>query len=343
MIETIRAVIEGIRGSVSEGYANETGRYAGAILLVVLLIAMSGYMAAAGGVSVDFSLGTPETGADDGDLRAVHSERGDGNERRAESSGGAPGAGADADAPTDGDALETAVLDPDVTDTDGDGIPDVMERQCTKSYPDADPLRQDVYVEVDSVDGVALSEESVATLERAFADAPVENPGDSGVAIHFIRSDGDLPQGQSVNDDARPGEYNDVEDYRENHFQHAPAGYHYLLVSTEVAYKGEEYYAGAGEPGTAIVESYDRDGIMASLVLHELGHSFGLDRSDEGVDAREYSQTAYQSVMNYNALYEMTTYSDGEDEVGRNEWRYVAENRHQPTIETGADGCPAIP
>jgi hypothetical protein len=38
----------------------------------------------------------------------------------------------------------------------------------------------------------------------------------------------------------------------------------------------ETSYAGAGQRGTVGLEHYEDDGVMASLITRELGHSFGL-------------------------------------------------------------------
>ena len=349
MIGDIAAALARIRGAGSatvakgeeaDGDGADHGRLwrVLGVCAIVLLVSLSGYMAAAGGVTVDFSLDGSDAAPQPSGAGAAGSPAGVVDSSDADEND------ADGDGLTDRAEREVYGTDPAVPDTDGDGIADGMEVACDAAYPGADPLRQDVYIELDSVEGADLSERSVDQLRQSFADAPVENPsGESGIALHVVRSDAGLHEQGAVNDDARPGAYNDVQDYRSAHSQREAAGYYYLLVATDAAYNGDAYYAGAGRPGFAVVESYDRNKVMASLVLHELGHAFGIDGAKRGVDGREYTNAEYHSVMNYNALYDITTYSDGTDAVGRDEWGYVANDRHQPTIATSNGAlCPAI-
>lgn len=347
MIGDIVAAFGRIRGAVSagfevpgvdvEGVLHGRGRRVLVVVLVLVLVSLSGYLAAASGVAVESTLGGNADGA-------TTSSGGAGSPQGLVGTSAVGEPDADGDALTDRAEREDYGTDPGARDTDGDGISDGMEVGCTGAYPDADPLQQDVYVELDSVEGADLSKASVAKLREAFANAPVDNPGgESGIAFHVVRSDVGLAQGESVNDDPRQGPNNDVEEYRDAHFQRNAAGYYYVLVSTNAAYNGDAYYAGAGKPGTAVVESYDRNSVMASLVIHEMGHAFGIDGGQRGVDARKYSNGEYHSVMNYNALYDITTYSNGTDAVGRDEWDYVANSRHIPDISTaGGSVCPAI-
>lgn len=330
MIGSIGDVVGNARRTTSGAVGRGDSRRLAGITILLLLVGLSGYVAA-GGATVDLSLGNQsDASVPAGDLPE----------------GVVPGADGSVDADGDGITDEAEVeiygTDPTRADTDGDGIDDGAEITCA-AYADADPLRQDVFLELDTTAGTNLSAESVDQLERAFAEAPVDNPGgESGIALHVVRSDAGLPDRGSVNDGPRPGPFNDVEDYKDDYYQYEAAGYYYLLVATDAAYNGDDYYAGAGEPGTAIVEHYDRDGVMSSLVLHEMGHAFGIHAGAKGVDTREYTRDEYHSVMNYNALYATTTYSDGAGEVGRNEWAHVADDRYRPPTETGGDLCPAI-
>ncbi len=51
------------------------------------------------------------------------------------------------------------------------------------------------------------------------------------------------------------------------------------------------------------MERFDSPKITASLFMHEFGHAMGLDAHQDGIDEERYSQTEYDSVMNYNGLY----------------------------------------
>jgi len=134
----------------------------------------------------------------------------------------------------------------------------------------------------------------------------------------------------SVDSSPRPGDHNDLQDYRERYVDHGDSGYYYVLVTTEAAFQGDDYYAGSGVDGAAVAESFDSPKITSSLLMHELGHAFGLGPAEVGVDEETFDASEYRSVMNYNALYEVETYSDGSGEVGRDEWAFVTEDRYRP-------------
>ena len=106
---------------------------------------------------------------------------------------------------TDGDGLtDTAEIDtfgtnPNRTDTDGDGYPDGMEVRCARSLPDADPLRTDIYVEVDAAEPEMLSADVRRSIRETFVDAPVSNPdGSTGIDIHLITNNTDLSANGTV-------------------------------------------------------------------------------------------------------------------------------------------------
>jgi len=246
---------------------------------------------------------------------------------------------------TDGDGLsDTAERDefgtaPNRTDTDGDGYPDGMEVRCTGVLPDADPLRTDIYVEVDAAGPEMLSDDVRRSVRETFADAPVSNPdGSTGIDIHLVTNDTGLAANGTVYSKSRDGAGNDIYDFRSAHFDRRAAGYYYVLLADDVAYAGDDYYVGAGRPGIAAFEPFDATRITASLFMHEFGHAVGLDGYQDGIDERRYSTDEYDSVMNYNGLYTQLTYSDGTDSVGRNEWDYVAEDRYRPAVECAANG-----
>jgi len=254
---------------------------------------------------------------------------------------------------TDGDGLtdyqERAVYEtaPNQSDTDGDGIPDGAEVRCSAVYPDADPLRQDIYVEVDASDNLTLANDTVAEITRTFDSAPVSNPhGPDGIDLHIVPNDTDLAADGAVDSTVRDGDHNDIHDYYDDHFDRRDAGYYYVVVTSEVAFEGDSYYVGTGEPGMAAIEPLAETELTASLFMHEMGHSFGIGPDLDGVDANRYDADEYESVMNYNALYERLGYSDGTDEVGRDEWAHVGDDRYQPSVDCPDDdcatGCPAV-
>jgi len=253
--------------------------------------------------------------------------------------------GTDTDGDGLSDSLERSVYgtDPTDADTDGDGYPDGMEVRCEQVLPDADPLRTDIYVEVDSTQSTTLSDPVRASIVETFDNAPVSNPdGSTGIDIHLATDDTNLSVNGTVYSKPRAGPGNDIYDFRANHSEARSDGYYYVLLTEDVAYNGDDYFVGAGRPEIAAMERFDSTRITASLFMHEFGHAMGLNAHQDGIDEERYSRTEYDSVMNYNGLYRQLTYSNGTDSVGRNEWQFIAENRTQPDVQCVENGtCPS--
>jgi|AntDeeMinimDraft_4_1070355.scaffolds.fasta_scaffold00255_20 hypothetical protein len=325
------------------------------VFVVSLAVLTTGFLVAGGPVPDQDDAGertaasAPESGADQQHADDAGDGNGDGGGSDGASAARPPrgivGPNESGATDTDGDGITDEAerdiygTDPTDPDTDGDGYADGMEVACGGLLPGADPRHHDVFVEVDTVSGTQLDPAAVERLRAAFADAPVENPdGESGIALHVRRSDSGLPVNGSVDSSPRPGDHNDLQDYRERYVDHGDSGYYYVLVTTEAAFQGDDYYAGSGVDGAAVAESFDSPKITSSLLMHELGHAFGLGPAEVGVDEETFDASEYRSVMNYNALYEVETYSDGSGEVGRDEWAFVTEDRYRPPVECGDDG-----
>jgi len=242
------------------------------------------------------------------------------------------GNGSDDDSDGLNDTAERiAGTDPQDPDTDGDGIPDGPEVDATERYPEADPLHHDIYVEVDATGDEQLNLSVIVRIQRAFADAPVDNPdGEQGIDVHVLVDDHGLVGNETIYSRHRPGTRNDIYDFRGGTFDARESGYYYVLLTDDAAYDGDPRYVGGGRPGVVVMETFDRPLLTASLFMHELGHAFGLDASTEGIDEKRYSTAQYDSVMNYRGLYNQLSYSNGTDLVGRDEWAFVANERHQP-------------
>jgi len=252
---------------------------------------------------------------------------------------------ADTTTDTDGDGLSDSLersvygTDPTDPDTDGDGYPDGMEVRCGQVIPGADPLRTDIYVEVDSTQSTTLSDSVRASIVETFDSAPVSNPdGSTGIDIHLVTDETDLSVNGTVYSKHQPGPGNDIYDFRNNHSEYRSEGYYYVLITDDVAYNGDDYFVGAGRPEIAAMERFDSTKITASLFMHEFGHAMGLDAHQDGIDEERYTRTEYDSVMNYNGLYTQLTYSNGTDNVGRNEWEFVAESRTRPDVRCAENG-----
>jgi len=194
MIGDIAAAVGRARGIASARFRGARRRHAVGLVIVVVFLALSGYLAA-GDVTVDFGTGEDVERVQGGAVAAD-----------AENGRLPPGVvtGTETDRPdTDDDGLadraerEIYGTDPTESDTDGDGIPDGAEVGCSDAYPDADPLREDVYVEVDAVEGADLATASADALREIFADAPVAvriaeslHTGTTGSGIKTTRQTG---------------------------------------------------------------------------------------------------------------------------------------------------------
>jgi hypothetical protein len=198
-----------------------------------------------------------------------------------------------------------------------DGSPNEAEAKC----------EYDIYIEIDTTGNNSLSPETKRIIVNAFERAPVSNSNvSSGIDIHLIENDTGLRANGTVHSQPKPGAGNDIYDFYSNHSDYSDRGYYYVLVTDDVAFNGSSEYAGAGTDGIAAMELTGRPEYTASLFMHELGHAMGLRADMEGIDERTYSGDEYDSVMNYNGMYGKTTYSDGTDEVGRDEWELIIED-----------------
>jgi probable HAF family extracellular repeat protein len=215
-------------------------------------------------------------------------------------------------------------LDPD---TDGDGLRDSWEIDgipYTDSagiihrfmLPDADPMRKDLYVEVDAMDGFSLTGEAVGYLENAFENAPLTNPGSAdGIAIHILRDELDLPHVPVwETDGCWPLDFDDVRAaYYGTAMERADPDAEALLGAKAKAYRycvvadrsGPASIGGCGNHpgdnfvmylGGATYEPIDQ----AAVFMHELGHNLGLGHGG-GDDIN--GKPNYPSVMNYTLSY----------------------------------------
>ena len=213
---------------------------------------------------------------------------------------------------------------PTVADTDGDGFPDGVEVERSDLLPDADPLRFDIYVEVDYIDENPMSERDYERVRTGLNSSEFRNPnGEQGMALHIV-------EGEEVE---RVGTGNNPAAYQEA-FQnetYACAGYHYAMVT------GEQEWAtalGVGSPGRFIVT----DNGTGDTFMHELGHSLGLGYRGSGGELHgtfEYPWAQYQSVMNYNfPPIAQPRFSDGtESFAAHDDWGYLNRNAYTPGWE----------
>lgn len=221
--------------------------------------------------------------------------------------------------------------DPVDEDTDGDGLEDGIEANDDGPLGDADPLRMDVFVELDYMADERPSDRALNMVVDAYADATIENPdGSTGIVLHVV-VDEELDRQTST-------DWDDLAQIQQNHSAFYGYGYRYAVAAHNVLAGGDA--AGSANLGRFMLQtgwpeySEGRDDYpidnQALVFMHELGHSLGLLPSDfEGIDSEEYSFREYRSVMNYNvADHEELVYNSGEP---FDDWQHIAEEIYTPT------------
>jgi hypothetical protein len=238
------------------------------------------------------------------------------------------------------DAREHEVLgtDPTDRDTDNDGLADGYEAAESGPLSEGDPLRRDVFLEVDYMASEKPNPEAIDAVQEAYANAPIENPdGSTGITLHVVVDD-------EVEHEA-PTTMTDLTVIMFDNFDHNEQGYHYAVAVEDVEREDGTNLGGLARSGsdngqfiyqTDYPESdraYPTD-VEASLFMHELGHSVGLGSYQfEGIDSREFAYENYSSVMNYNAPYDELSYSSGEP---FDDWGYIESNLYTPVVRAGA-------
>ena len=241
-------------------------------------------------------------------------------------------------ADTDDDGLDDVAeldlgTDPVDADTDDDGIPDGHEVDDGTRFPDADPLKVDIYVEVDSFGSAELPKHEGRAVVEEFREAPVGPDGSEGWNLHLVYDDSAVDScGCAVGMHDQPsGERGRYHEYRREYFDREGMAYHYLLVVPMVDNGGmRSGYVRIGQAnhGDMLVEHLSRRDATGSVFMHELGHSLGLSSSDfEGIDDDGYTPGEYRSVMNYNLHSEYYGFSSSEP---FDDWAALEEDMYVP-------------
>ena len=236
------------------------------------------------------------------------------------------GASFDDDRGTDSGSAYVFLGEPDL-DTDGDGLLDDWEENgipytgvdgAAKRYilPGADKNHKTLYVEIDTMPENPFSPASKAMVERAFAEAPVQNPdGTNGIDLFILVDESDIPTEEisqtpnasfpasaSLNKDLFYGTVEERADpdriplleAKGKAFRYALG---YRTASEDIGGLGEL----GGDDFVIFSEGYS-DLNEAAVFMHELGHNLNLDHGGRDDINRKPN---YPSVMNYALSYRM--------------------------------------
>jgi len=187
----------------------------------------------------------------------------------------------------------------------------------------ADQPAPDVCIEVDTTTATTVDPAQFRQVEQAFATAPVVNR----TTLEYRLNDTAIPAVSPANFSHYYRTHTDDRDYD------ACA---YMLITDNTT----DPIAGATAEEFALINRdpvvNETHTLLAHIVMHETGHLLGIGRQYEGVDTRGYAVGEYYSVMNYNATYRILTYSNGSDQVGRNEWQLIYEQAARNETPTPA-------
>ncbi|MHA7814605.1 MAG: GC-type dockerin domain-anchored protein [Phycisphaerales bacterium] len=237
----------------------------------------------------------------------------------------------------------------DHLDYDGDGLFNTWEEDGIDFEIDgtpeldlpgegADPQRKDLFVEIDTHNGIQLQQSLLDEIATSFDDAPVPNPnGQSGINLHIGIDETALPN-RDYTENLVTGQGDlkmQIRQQRDMFFGTAAQRqsdisdvliksklltYRYCVVGGSIEYTftnpnpcpGEDPITtlrpgGMGEiPGDEFIITLqnpnNRPGDMARSIMHELGHCLGLRHG--GCDNVNFKPN-YFSVMNYMHALEM--------------------------------------
>jgi hypothetical protein len=215
----------------------------------------------------------------------------------------------------------------DELDSDGDGLPDVWEKNGYDADGDgvvdvdlpalgADPLHKDLFVEVDWMSSAAPNSTIWADIESTFANAPVLNSdGSQGIVIHIDRGAGSgggggstIPYADRIRyDDLTPSPgftYTNFHKMKTSHFDSKRLNiYRYCIFAWDNGHGpgssgqaedilANDFFVSLGSWGT----DGQRDDFQVGTFIHELGHTLNLRH---GGFEDTNSKDNYNSVMQY--------------------------------------------
>ncbi|QSQ23648.1 hypothetical protein JY651_01285 [Pyxidicoccus parkwayensis] len=202
------------------------------------------------------------------------------------------------------DAESIYGTNPNSRDTDGDRISDFAELYgyggVDLRYYGANPLKKDVFVEVDYYANRKPSQSAIDKVVAAFANAPVSNPdGTTGIALHVVLDS------QIEDVDANPNLSSNWTDFDVIKAKYFPARrapfFHYALFANTLN-SGTSTGLSRGLPGhdfMVTLGAWPTPGgtelQQAGALMHQLGHNLGLQHG--GNESTNYKPN-YLSVMN---------------------------------------------
>ncbi|WP_223643655.1 hypothetical protein [Corallococcus sp. EGB] len=210
---------------------------------------------------------------------------------------------------TDGDGIcdiVEAVLgtNPNNPDTDGDRLSDYAEAFGFGGVLDlptlgANPLKKDIFIEVDYYPGLKPTQAMLNRVTTAFANAPVTNPNNTtGITLHLV-VDQEIAAADA-DSDLNPV-WTDFDVIKGKYFNASRAPYfHYMLFANRYS-GGNSSGISRGIPAHDFVVTLGFIGggtelQQAGTLMHELGHNIGLRHG--GNDDSNYKPN-YLSIMNY--------------------------------------------
>ena len=219
-----------------------------------------------------------------------------------------------------------------IYDSDGDGISDEDEAFLSEVFVGlGDPLKQDIWVEVDWMWGQKWSQRAKRMVVSQFAYN----------GINLIIDDGAYGGGTEVPYKS-PFSEQDWFDYYGKHFTSWRKGLFRYAIFTDELFNGRSGKA-AGDK-FLINESMfwiedDNEG-QAGTFMHELGHTLGLnDKMNPAIDT--VADMNYRSCMNYLYQYFIVNYSHGTNGSGDfDDWYHV--NPAYPLPPTGITMMTAV-
>ncbi len=212
---------------------------------------------------------------------------------------------------TDGDSIcdEAEVrygTNPEVSDTDGDSLSDAAEKfgydGVDLKYFGANPLRKDVFLEIDYFPDRQPQSGAIQKVVDAFAMAPVPNP-DGSTGINLIIDVSDKIAVADADQDLNPV-WSEFDVIKNKYFaaRRAPI-FRYGLFANQYS-SGASSGIASGFPGHDFIVTLGTWSVpggtliqQAGTLMHEFGHNFGMHHG--GNDSVNYKPN-YLSIMSYN-------------------------------------------